>query len=354
MAIKRLRGPYCFVGGTLIHTEDGMRAVEEIAVGSKVWGFDRERQLWGLCVVTGASRTDSVRVVRAVLADGEELAGTPGHPVWVIEGEELELRGRPDEGADEKPSGTPGRWVGLVALRPGDALLTRSGPMRVSRVEEVSEATTVYNLIVGGVHSYAVGAAGVLAHNGGPEECAKAVNAADDVAKVKQAAKQTPPGKPAETKVTAKPAEPVANAPSTPNTGTNFPESGFADEVLKGPGFTQFNTRFEGTENAGYLQTTFAKKSGELYIDAIRSEVQKQGLGTEMLRRIIAQVEVKFGSGTIKSISGNLEGVNRTTFLAGGLEATPAYLQRVAMGFTEVVTYPSSSNGYKLVMRKPQ
>ncbi len=181
VAINRLRGPYCFVGGTLIHTEGGMQAVEEISVGSKVWGYDRERQSWGLCVVTGASRTDSMQVVRAVLADGEELTGTLGHPVWVIEGEELDARGRPDEGADERPSGTPGRWVGLVALRPGDVLLTRSGPMRVSWVEEVAEAATVYNLIVGGVHSYAVGASGVLAHNGG-DECKKATQAAGNTA----------------------------------------------------------------------------------------------------------------------------------------------------------------------------
>lgn len=216
VAIKRLRGPFCFVGGTLIHTDDGMRPVEEIPVGSKVWGYDRERQSWGLCVVTGASRTDSVRVVRAVLADGEELSGTPGHPVWVIEGDELELRGRPDEGADEKATGTPGRWVGLVALRAGDVLLTRSGPMRVSRVEEVSDATTVYNLIVGGVHSYAVGAAGVLAHNGGADDCAKAVNATDDVAK--QAAKETPAVKPAEPGVPAKSADPVPTVQVNPAT----------------------------------------------------------------------------------------------------------------------------------------
>ncbi len=70
-----------------------------------------------------------------------------------------------------------------------------------------------------------------------------------------------------------------------------------------------------------------------------------------MLRKTIAKVESK--GGPIKTLSGNLEGVNRTEFLKGGLESTPAYKQRQALGFTEVVVSPSKQNGYKLVMRKP-
>jgi len=136
--------------------------------------------------------------------------------VWVIEGENLDGRGRPDEGADEQPGETPGRWVGLAGLRSGDVLLTRTGPTRVSRVEQVTEQVTVYNLVVGGVHSYAVGARGVLAHNGA-DDCQKAVKTAGEAAE--QAAKETPIAKPATPGVPAKPADPIpviTNAPKPP------------------------------------------------------------------------------------------------------------------------------------------
>jgi len=132
---------------------------------------------------------------------------------------------------------------------------------------------------------------------------------------------------------------------------SKFPDAGFSTDVNNGGGITQFNTTFKGVDNSGVLQTTYTKKSRDLYIDVIRSEVQKEGLGEAMLRRTIAEVESK--GGPIKTLSGNLEGVNRTEFLKGGLESTPAYKQRQALGFTEVVVSPSKENGYKLVMRKP-
>jgi RHS repeat-associated protein len=151
---------------------------------------------------------------------------------------------------------------------------------------------------------------------------------------------------------------PKVNPPSTTKPSTNAPtskfsDSGFDTEVLPGDKFTQFYTTYNGPNNAGRLLVTFKPKRGDLYIDVIKSEVPKQGLGKEMLRKTIAEVEEQFGAGSVKQISGNLEGVNRTEFLANGLEATPAYKLREAMGFTEVKVQPSESNGYKLVMRRP-
>jgi RHS repeat-associated protein len=131
---------------------------------------------------------------------------------------------------------------------------------------------------------------------------------------------------------------------------SKFPEAGFSTEVNSGRGITQFNTTFKGTDNSGVLETTYTKKTGDLYVDVIRSEVQRQGLGEAMLRKTIAEVESK--GGPVKTLSGNLERVNRAEFLKGGLESTPAYKQRRALGFTEVVVSPSKENGYKLVMRR--
>ncbi len=173
-AISFLRKPKCFVAGTPVHTENGLKPIEEVAVGDRVWAFDRQGQEWRLCPVVQTFRNISAGRLAAVrLSSGEKLTGTDGHAVWVIEGEELDDRGRPDHGADELAGPTPGRWVPLGGLRVGDAVLTRAGVARVAAMESFADPQPVYNLEVDGLHAYAVGTVGLLAHNsnGSIDEC---------------------------------------------------------------------------------------------------------------------------------------------------------------------------------------
>jgi hypothetical protein len=76
-------------------------------------------------------------------------------------------------------------------------------------------------------------------------------------------------------------------------------------------------------------------------------------LGEEMLRRNIAAVETTYGARSVKTIAGNMDGVNAKILAEKGLQETPAYKMRVAMGFTEVVEAPTAANGYKLVTKRP-
>lgn len=166
-AAKYLRTkPLCFVAGTPVHTDGGLRPIEDVRPGDRVWAFDRQAQAWALCPVERAFERTSDRLATIRLAGGTELTGTDGHPVWVIEGEGLATRPHGDHGADEPAGPTPGRWVALAALRVGDVVLTRLGrAARVVSVDVRAAAVPVYNFEVGRLHSYAVGAAGVLVHN---------------------------------------------------------------------------------------------------------------------------------------------------------------------------------------------
>lgn len=110
------------------------------------------------------------------------------------------------------------------------------------------------------------------------------------------------------------------------------------------------NVEFRGAANRGHMQTTYTRSSGDLYIDTTRSQVHGQGLGEEMLRQAVRSAEQ--GGATVKTVSGNLMDVNRTTFLSGGLEATPAYKIRVRNGFTKVLVSPTKENNYLLIMGK--
>jgi hypothetical protein len=164
----------CFVAGTPVHTADGQKPIEQIRQGEQVWAFDRQHEEWQLHRVTqtfvSAARGPLATVV---LSNGDTLTGTDGHAVWAVEGEDLTSRPSPTHGADDPAGRTPGRWVGLGTLREGDVVLTRQGrTARVTSVQTFRASELVYNLEVEGLHCYAVGSGGLLAHNGpGPDPC---------------------------------------------------------------------------------------------------------------------------------------------------------------------------------------
>jgi len=47
------------------------------------------------------------------------------------------------------------------------------------------------------------------------------------------------------------------------------------------------NVNFNAANNSGFVQTTLARSTGDLYIDTTRSAVQRQGLGEAMYRKAL-------------------------------------------------------------------
>ncbi|MGL4422038.1 MAG: hypothetical protein ACRCZF_15325, partial [Gemmataceae bacterium] len=149
-----------------MHTAEGRQPIETIRPGQQVWSYDRRQQSWELQTVLAAMRLTSDELATVTLDNGTEIVGTAGHPVWVCAGADLAYRPAGDHGQDEPAGPTPGRWVRLSGVRAGDILLARGGTARVAAVSVAAAVEVpVYNLSVGGLHSYAVGEVGVLAHN---------------------------------------------------------------------------------------------------------------------------------------------------------------------------------------------
>lgn len=160
-AIAYLRKRSCFVAGTPVHTENGLRPIEQVRVGERVWAYDPERREWVLAPVAVAFRRPSFELVTLTLDNGDLLTGTPEHPFWVIEGDGLAGRPAPTHGAGEDWSGVPGRWVDLGELRVGDVVLTKVGrTARVVGCERWASAEPVYNVEVAGLRNYVVGVCG--------------------------------------------------------------------------------------------------------------------------------------------------------------------------------------------------
>ncbi|HEY2841794.1 MAG TPA: Hint domain-containing protein [Pirellulales bacterium] len=165
---RSLASPTCFPAGTWVSTGAGFKPIERIEVGDVVWAFNVSSGRWELCPVVdtyaGAYRTELVEITVA----GEQITATPGHPFWMIEGEDLESRTCRDHiiEASKRPSNIPGRWVDAGELRVGDALLLKGRtPERVEAARAVPTSGVVYNFAVEGLHTYAVGLNQVLVHN---------------------------------------------------------------------------------------------------------------------------------------------------------------------------------------------
>ena len=140
----------CFVGSTPVHTAEGPRSISTIAIGDWVWAEDPETGETTLRQVLHTSIRFDEPLWAVVLDDGqgsaETLKVTSEHPFWTRRG-----------------------WVRVDGLRPSDEIEHRAGWWsRVFEARQTDERAPVYNLVVEGLHTYFVGASGVLVHNGCP------------------------------------------------------------------------------------------------------------------------------------------------------------------------------------------
>jgi RHS repeat-associated protein len=157
----------CFPAGTPVHAEGGLKAVEAVAPGERVWAYDHRQLRWVLRPVLRAFRLLHAGPMVTLRVRGETLRATGGHPFWVVRGEGLAGRPLPRLiSAYEAGGRQPGRWVLAQDLRAGDELVLRgAGVVPLESVELAEVEETVYNFHVAELQNYAVGASGVLVHN---------------------------------------------------------------------------------------------------------------------------------------------------------------------------------------------
>gem|GEM_PF-2554613 len=144
----------CFAGGTPVATEEGLRAIETVREGDRVWARDERTGAVELRPVLRRVVTHGQPVMSLIVAasdGGEVLRVTSGHRFWVTAQGWVAAS---DLGADQSlwsPSGEP------LHVEPGAAPQTSH--------------ETVYNFEVADFHSYFVGRHGVLVHNGPGDPC---------------------------------------------------------------------------------------------------------------------------------------------------------------------------------------
>ena len=141
-----LKGIQCFIGGTLVATEDGLKPIEEIEVGDKVLAYDEETDEQAYKKVVKLFQNETYEWYHIFVND-EEIVCTGGHPFYSTKYD---------------------KFVAAKDLETDDKLLFSNGEYGIINqieVEVLSKPQTTYNFEVEDFHTYYVGTNEVLTHN---------------------------------------------------------------------------------------------------------------------------------------------------------------------------------------------
>lgn len=148
----------CFAAGTLVHTKEGLKPIEEIRSGDWVLSYPddqktpdefREEHEYTYRQVTQTFVTENQPISKLIVANiatnmRETIYVTANHPVY------CQYRG----------------WVPVSAMEATDCVENyRFRHLMVARVFHAVDTATVYNLEVDEFHTYYVGEQGVWVHN---------------------------------------------------------------------------------------------------------------------------------------------------------------------------------------------
>ena len=132
----------CFVKGTPVWTQAGLRPIESIRPGDRVLSQDPDSGELALKVVLQTTvRPPTEASTLNIL--GESITTTLGHPLWV----------------------TGQGWEMAQHVQPGDQLHGIKGILVVSTIDPLPNKVEAHNLVVEGFGTYFVGNCGVLVHD---------------------------------------------------------------------------------------------------------------------------------------------------------------------------------------------
>ncbi|MBK3018689.1 hypothetical protein FKK32_29610, partial [Klebsiella pneumoniae] len=154
-------GGNSFTADTLVHVLDesgrpALKPISTLKVGDRVlarseWKTADEALSYEPILDIISTPGQAQKWVDVTLEDGRTITATPGHPFSTAEG-----------------------WRDAAVLEPGSILMLRGADasqpgMKVAAVQRRTAVGTTFNLEVANAHTYFVGEAGVLVHNGGKD-----------------------------------------------------------------------------------------------------------------------------------------------------------------------------------------
>ncbi|MGR2922985.1 hypothetical protein FY049_21045, partial [Acinetobacter sp. 1125_18A] len=148
LSATQCSGSSCFVAGTLIETDKGLKPIEQLTNGDLVWSRNDSNFEYSFKTVIGTKRTENQSIYKIIIKNqkgiNDILYTTVEHPFWV------------------KGQG----WIKAELLQSEMQLLDRNNEvLTVVSQEKLSHIDTVYNIEVDQYHTYHVGEFGIWVHN---------------------------------------------------------------------------------------------------------------------------------------------------------------------------------------------
>jgi len=159
----------CFPSGTEVHTDRGLRPIETVDAGTKVYACDLATGKWTLASVVERLSVLYEGDMITIHFDQNSIQATGNQPFHVLKGDRLASRPLPqDVPKEEQSTSKLGRWVEARDLKEGDVLQNKNGEgLIITSLSSRQEKTQVYCLEVERYHNCAVHRLGILTHNGG-------------------------------------------------------------------------------------------------------------------------------------------------------------------------------------------
>ena len=145
VTVEKTAGTSCFLSGTQVLTEDGMKNIEDIKIGDKVYSMNLDTNRKELKEVIDLFKGATDETYELTI-NGIIIKTTPKHQFYVI-----------DKG-----------WSRAYELKEGDRLSSQvSENVEISKIEHKfhKEPIQVYNLTVDGYHNYLITGQEILVHN---------------------------------------------------------------------------------------------------------------------------------------------------------------------------------------------
>jgi hypothetical protein len=134
--------PSCFIAGTPVWTESGMKPIESIQPGDRVLSQDPDTGELTFKVVIGTTLRPPTEASKLTV-NGEAITTTLGHPLWV----------------------TGKGWEMAKHVKEGDQLHGIGGIVNVNSIEPLPNKVEAHNLVVDDSNTYFVGNCGMLVHD---------------------------------------------------------------------------------------------------------------------------------------------------------------------------------------------
>lgn len=264
-AVHACSGGACFTAGTLIETDQGLKAVEQFVGGELVWARNDLTLEYGYRPVI-ATKVTANQAIFHVTVQNEQgqidvLETTAEHPFWI------------------KDLG----WLKASLLQSGMTLLDRDNQeiTIISQTLIPNRLETVYNIEVKGFHTYHVGELGVWVHNA---NCCD-IKSTNAFVPVKPKLNYT--------------VDIENKAHGYQNIDVSTKQTFDSNGIPKDGKFTK-----------SYLYSSFNENSGELYIQKMAALQPGNATGKEMLSQVIE----KIGYSKIKTAKAELAQTNKEAF----------------------------------------